>query len=299
MRCHAQATLLRPRLRATMLDPLAEAGLRPLVLKGAALADRYPEPGLRPMDDIDLLFPKDQQSEAIEVLRKCGWRTVRHQEPHYAVALAHPDLPGLPLDIHRDLSMPEERAFHLTVSDLWAAREPSRLADAAIYGLAPEAEIVLLATHSAKRFHTFDRLLWPVDAAVVITSSATTGRDIDWSSAEEWARRSRAESAVAVLLSQAGRLGVPSPPSLRRLRCSQTRQRMLQPLLQADWPLRELDDPIRHRLAYALVDDPRLRLRLAAREITESGWERAPVKAFAMMIKVLRRSWWLRRGRIN
>ena len=68
-RCRAHAVMVLPQLGPMALAPLAEAGVTPLVFKGATLAERYPEPGLRPMDDADLLVRPGSLGAA------CGART--------------------------------------------------------------------------------------------------------------------------------------------------------------------------------------------------------------------------------
>lgn len=58
-----------------MLAALHEAGIETLVLKGAALAHTvYPEPGLRPMRDLDILVPAVQAEEAQAVLLGIGFQ---------------------------------------------------------------------------------------------------------------------------------------------------------------------------------------------------------------------------------
>ncbi len=65
---HAQ-TLLE------LLDLLGKKGIRPLVLKGLALAwQAYPDPALRPVSDIDLFLAKDDLLPAIESMRQAGYR---------------------------------------------------------------------------------------------------------------------------------------------------------------------------------------------------------------------------------
>ena len=61
-----EAVLLIPRAVALAVRPLTDAGLEPVVFKGPALAARYPEPGLRPMEDIDLLLPRADHSAPSE-----------------------------------------------------------------------------------------------------------------------------------------------------------------------------------------------------------------------------------------
>ena len=62
---------------ALAVRPLTDAGLEPVVFKGPAVAARYPEPGLRPMDDIDLLLPEADHRLALETLRHVGWQVAR------------------------------------------------------------------------------------------------------------------------------------------------------------------------------------------------------------------------------
>ena len=58
-----------------MLAALHEAGIEMLVLKGAALAYTvYPEPGLRPMRDLDILVPAVQVEAAQAVLLEIGFQ---------------------------------------------------------------------------------------------------------------------------------------------------------------------------------------------------------------------------------
>jgi len=58
-----------------LLDLLGKSGIRPLVLKGLALAWQvYPDPALRPVSDIDLFLAKDDLLPAIDRLQKGGYR---------------------------------------------------------------------------------------------------------------------------------------------------------------------------------------------------------------------------------
>ena len=57
-----------------VLTACAERGLRPIALKGAHLAAVvYPDPALRPMNDIDLLFAPDELPAAEAVLEALGY----------------------------------------------------------------------------------------------------------------------------------------------------------------------------------------------------------------------------------
>jgi hypothetical protein len=91
-----------------VLQSFHAAGIATLVLKGAALLCRYyPDQGVRPMGDFDVLVPKRQVVQAIEVLDQLGWQPVGHPRegltPDYfairhAQGFANPT--GRQLDLH-------------------------------------------------------------------------------------------------------------------------------------------------------------------------------------------------------
>ncbi|MGH2523876.1 MAG: nucleotidyltransferase domain-containing protein [Anaerolineales bacterium] len=80
-KAHAKLTFARKveearqvALRAQLAEVLARLPVPPIVLKGAYLAEKvYPAPGLRPMNDIDLLFRPQDLPAAVQVLRELGY----------------------------------------------------------------------------------------------------------------------------------------------------------------------------------------------------------------------------------
>ncbi len=61
-----------------VLEELAEMGIRPMMLKGAALSARvYPDVGARPMQDVDLMIPRASAAEVFALLERRGWRSKR------------------------------------------------------------------------------------------------------------------------------------------------------------------------------------------------------------------------------
>lgn len=59
----------------SLLDVLEKHHIRPLVLKGLALAwQAYPDPALRPVSDIDLFLAQDDIPPAMEAMRQAGYR---------------------------------------------------------------------------------------------------------------------------------------------------------------------------------------------------------------------------------
>jgi len=294
-RCKAQALLVRPRVRSLLLEPLAAAGVQPLVIKGAAVAERYPGPGLRPMDDVDLLVPPEMHRDAAEALRRAGWETTRRQGPLYSLGLSHPGMPGLPVDLHKELAVRADQVFRLTAADLWEVARPVTLFGAPALALPPEMELVLIATHAGKPFHNFDRLLWAVDAAVIVLAAGSAGAPIDWGGVGEIAERAGARSALAVLLGQAERLGAASPPSLRQMDTGRTRRWALEAPLSTRWPLARLGEAERLRLTYAVIDDPWLRVRRLLYQTTVGGVVGAPLRGTVLVLRLVRRIWRVRR----
>ena len=295
-RCRAQALLVLPQLAPRALDPLAGAGLTPLVWKGGALVGRYPEAGLRPMDDVDLVLPPNQLDAGVAALVKVGWEVIpTRRSAHHEVILKHSALPGLPLELHRALSTWRERSNWLTTLDLWRWRTAGTVYDAPAFVLPPEEEIVALAAHAAKPFHVFDRLIWAVDIAVVIDDAEVGDRPIDWERVASIADRARCRTALAVALTQAQRLGASSPAALREAPARNAREAALEPVLSAEWPVIERTWGLRRRLRYALVDDWRQQLTLFAGQIIRYGPAAVPRQAVDLSARGVRRWWRLRR----
>ena len=78
---------------------LADGGIRAVVLKGAALLRlAYPEAGLRPMEDIDVLIPVGDRDRAGPVLEAAGYRLAHQARAGHAEAWTLPG--GIELDLH-------------------------------------------------------------------------------------------------------------------------------------------------------------------------------------------------------
>ncbi len=91
-----------------MLSILTEASIPALVLKGAALCQNlYPEPGLRPMRDIDLLLPWDEALPAHALLQRHGFQDPAVFTPvdHLHLAALYLETDGIKvcLELHRSL----------------------------------------------------------------------------------------------------------------------------------------------------------------------------------------------------
>lgn len=105
--------VLRRRL-VESLEALEDAGVEAVVLKGGALAHTlYPDPGERPMKDLDLLVAPDAAEEARQALTSAGWRRDEEGYPeasyrrHYHLPPLRDDAgSGAALEIHTGLLLP-------------------------------------------------------------------------------------------------------------------------------------------------------------------------------------------------
>ena len=230
--------------------PLTEVGLEPVVFKGPAVAARYPEPGLRPMDDIDLLLPRADHTRAIDALGHAGWQVARAGVgDHYDTVLTHPEVPSLFLEVHFGLEGGAEQVTALDPELLWSLRRPLECAGTAAFGLPPAEELVVLAAHAGKPHHRFVRLVWMADLAMIV------GHDpaIDWDRVHAVARAARCVTVVGTALEMARRAGVDTPVGLFPLPTRGSRGDTMRRLLSVTWPLTQRELPA-YRFNYALTD---------------------------------------------
>jgi hypothetical protein len=256
-----EALLLIPDAVARAVRPLTEAGLMPIVFKGPAVASRYPEPGLRPMGDIDLLLPATDHRRALEVLLGADWRIVRDGGTgHYDTVLLHDKVPSLALELHFGLEPSTEQVTSIDASALWERRVPASWAGSSAFGLSQADELVVLAAHAGKPFHGFTRLIWIADFAMIIGAAAARDTPIDWDAVRATAERARCLTVVGAALAMARHAGVESPRDLFPMPKHGWRGQTLRQLLSVTWPMttRELH---RFQLTYALTDAPAQRLR--------------------------------------
>jgi hypothetical protein len=245
------------------------------------------------MDDVDLILPPDMVDGAIATLTSVGWRV--RQGPAgrtHEVDLVHPSLPGVPLDLHRELTTWRDRTNRLTGARLWEWRRPTTLYDAPAFTLPPEPELVALAAHAAKPFHTFDRLIWSVDAAMVIAAAD----DIDWAWVARLATEVECTTAVAVMLNHVVHLGLEPPLGLRCNVGTGTRLATLESLLSTEWPVRARAVGGHSLVRYALIDSWRARAVLAASDIIDEGPRAVPARARDLAARSLRQ-WFDARAR--
>ena len=287
-----QEQLLVPLALRHALVPLLGAGFEPVVLKGPAVAARYPAPGLRPMEDLDVLMPRAGHERAVGVLRAAGWRVARRAgRDHYDTVLVHPEVPSMPLELHHGLDAWHERYTGLDARTLWERRVRLSCHGVPAFGLPIEEQLVQLAVHAGKPFHHFGRLIWTADLAMV-----AGGVDVDWGRVARLAREWDCRSVVAVALELARRVGLDAASGALAPTARGWRRAALSALSD---PLRPLDGPTdaTFHVRFALADRWWRRALLALGAFHGMPWPRRawwPAVALAQGVRRWRR---LRRER--
>ena len=135
-----------------ILTLLRQSGIEPILIKGWSIARLYPEKGLRPYDDTDLVIPRDLYSSVVELIQK-------------------QKISEFSIDLHRGLEefdgANEEQFFEY--SQLHTLRE------VAVRVPAPEDSLRLICLHLLH--HGAFRPLWLCDVAISVESRTS---DFDW-----------------------------------------------------------------------------------------------------------------------
>lgn len=249
---------------AEILDAAAAAGVTLLPLKGALLAGAvYPDPGLRPMADLDLAVHPAEQAAAVAALAPLGFSRLFPDRPRYRAPFAH----DVALTDGTHIVELHHRWLHELGVDADTRPLYARAIEIELFGRRRpvpswEDTLVVVATHAAG--HVFgEHPLWLVDVALVIDR----GGDGVVERAAALARACHAERAFAVAMTLAARAlprDVPLPSSLSPR--GRRRARWLAPIL---WP--------------TLARAPSQPLSLAARALMT---DRATAAAAALFAKV-------------
>lgn len=144
-RFHALEAVLRARDLQRIVLALRSAGVEPLLMKGWAAAQLYPEPGLRPYSDVDLFVLPAWQARAQDVL-------------------AHLDPVGTAVDLHARIPDMPDRA----PEELYAGSRELTLDGTPVRVLGPEDHLRLLCLHQVR--HGLRRPVWLCDIGAAVES---------------------------------------------------------------------------------------------------------------------------------
>ena len=123
---HKRANEIRLARLSGILTLLKAGNIPVIVLKGGVLAYRiYPAPGLRPMNDLDILVPPNKAEAVVSILREAGFTDSLFDDPtppdhrHLPVVMQTTDEMVVSIEVHRALGgtprFPEGESF----DELW------------------------------------------------------------------------------------------------------------------------------------------------------------------------------------
>ena len=166
-------------------------GIPVIPLKGIYLVHTvYEQPGLREMNDLDLMVPKPRLAEAVEILRRLGYEGMTPFSIEVDTAIAHHltrliKEGGCAVELHWTLTKPGIY-YSIDVAELWERVVPAQIGGMEVLGLSPEDLLLHLCLHTSYQ-HQFAFGLRPFcDIAQVIELYKGS---LDWVTLQERARR--------------------------------------------------------------------------------------------------------------
>lgn len=172
---------------ATLLALLARAGIATMVSKGGVLGSAYyGDLGLRPMNDFDVLVPREQTLDAIRVLLDAGWASTQPMaemlpDAYHSACFQSPD--RLDFDLHWHL-LPEA-CFADADTPVWRAAGAFTVGGAATLAPCATDLLVIVCAHAA-HWSPVSPARWVADALTILRRR---GELISWPRAAELAQR--------------------------------------------------------------------------------------------------------------
>ncbi len=174
---------IRARELQAVLSTLHEAGVRPVLLKGAALAyTHYPRPELRPRSDTDVIVPFEARDTVASALLAAGYSRPREVDGDVAVGQFHfvrTDQYGCEhaLDVHWRVSNVRAFADALTFEEL--RRDAVAVPQLGPYaqGASPVHALFFACMHRVAHHGDSPNLLWLYDVHLLASRLTSIERD--------------------------------------------------------------------------------------------------------------------------
>jgi hypothetical protein len=218
----ALAALALAKATEEALLALADESIPAIILKGPVIADQfYPDPGLRPYRDADLLVPLAAHQRVHALLDRLGYVVAEDHggvnaaqaetcEAPFETAYVHRES-GLSLDMHYDHLQVGLRPREL--DGLWERSEPFRLL--VVDARRPCLNDLFLALAVHLHRHAFERLIWFKDLDLIVRQA---GHRLDWQWLGETARQEGVVASLQYALWLLQRLlGTPLPEEAKAL----------------------------------------------------------------------------------
>jgi len=215
-----------------VIEMLQRAAIPTLLLKGAALALLYyPDPGLRPMADLDVLVPETRALQTLRLFESQGWKheeektgeRLRFRESdlgfRHSLMLFHLD--GREIDLHWHALF--LASFRGADQPFWEASVPLEFEGVWTQALCATDQLLHACVHGPM-WNPLPPMRWVADAITVIRSSKT-----DWQRLLMLAQRFRLVAPVREALEYlATALAAPVPPvvlaALRQIKVRQSEE---------------------------------------------------------------------------
>jgi hypothetical protein len=159
-----------------------------MLLKGAALTTLYyKDSGTRPMADIDVMIPKDQARQCIDILHNAGWKAefeaYLEYNLRYGRSMMFRKEDGIEADIHWFPLF--ESLGEGNSEDFWAHAVPISFSEIPVLALCAADNLLHVLIHGLK-WNPEPPIRWVADAMMILQS---TENPIDWSRFLELVKR--------------------------------------------------------------------------------------------------------------
>jgi len=137
------------------------AGISIVVLKGVCLAlTVYPDMGLRPMGDLDLLLPKEKLGDAVEIAKALGYQIAMPEASaglrdlfNHEICLQKSGAHPITLELHHSLVAGKTFSYAVPVDWFWEQTESLKPVSSETHFenllmLTPEAQVLYAAGHA-------------------------------------------------------------------------------------------------------------------------------------------------------
>jgi len=192
---HRLNNQIHTRVLLEMMEIFQKENIRPIVLKGLALAHTlYPDPALRPVSDLDLLFKQNEVLPALRLLAEAGFEVEfpTSNRISKSIVITAPLRDGIRVSIEAHHYDPKGRAPDGSYDDEFigfdSAPAPVSLDEGIFYAPTPLETLLYLSRHLAR--HMLDvtaehplQLKWVADILGLVERHA---EEIDWA----WLKRS-------------------------------------------------------------------------------------------------------------
>lgn len=157
------------------------SGIRAVGLRGLSLAhDLYPDAGIRPMKDLDILVDAGGHQDVVQAMSRGGHAPLKQLRRQVVY-----DIQGVEVEVHLALLTTKRYQLQFSREKLLDSRIRMDTPEGSLYRLADEHELIELVAH-ALIHHELQGLFRVVDIGLLMTR-----RDLDWEMIVRWCRESR------------------------------------------------------------------------------------------------------------